>query len=107
MQGRAREKVLLDAERGHRAKLEDLDALAKEVEACRPRYRETMLSVSGLSATDRHLCVLVRCHFSPKLIANALGISIGLASAKRGRLLRRLFGVQGQAAEFDRRMREL
>ena len=60
-----------------------------------------------LSSKEYRICILVLLAFKPGEMVNLTGFSSSDISKTRQRLLMKLFGEQGSAGQFDRRLREV
>ena len=58
-----------------------------------------------LSSKEYRICILVLLAFKPGEMVNLTGFSSSDISKTRQRLLMKLFGEQGSAGQFDRRLR--
>lgn len=72
-----------------------------------PFFLERLHKVIDLSARDVNICLLTRLHFSPSEIAVLNDISAQSVTNTRARLLTKIFGVKGGAAEFDKRIKAI
>ena len=61
----------------------------------------------NMKKVDYRICILVRLHFSPKEISVITGESLSYISTKRGRLLARIYGIEGKPEEFDKRIQKI
>ena len=61
----------------------------------------------NMKEVDYRICILVRLHFSPKEISVITGESLSYISTKRGRLLARIYGIEGKPEEFDKRIQKI
>ena len=57
-----------------------------------------------LSDMEYDVCLLIRVHMSPTEIYKLKGCSSGYVTTLRIRMLRRIFGIDGNAKDFDRRI---
>lgn len=69
-----------------------------------PSFRTKMMSVEPLAQLDYAICILVRLHFRPADICILLGIDSATMSMKRKRLLKKVYGMDGSAKDFDQRV---
>ncbi len=69
-----------------------------------PFFLERLHKINDLSAREINVCILTRLHFSPSEIATLVEVSPQSVTNIRARLLTKIFGVKGGAAEFDRRI---
>ena len=60
--------------------------------------------LSELSLTEYDVCLLIRLHFSPSELCTLTGISSAYATVIRKRLLKKVFGEEGKAKDFDKRV---
>lgn len=70
-------------------------------------YSEMNRHKGKLLQQDYDICILVRLFFSPSEICVMTGNSPSNVTMKRIRLLKRIFKIEGQAEEFDRRIQEI
>lgn len=70
-------------------------------------YSEMNRHKGKLLQQDYDICILVRLFFSPSEICVLTGNSPSNVTMKRIRLLKRIFKIEGQAEEFDRRIQEI
>lgn len=69
-------------------------------------YSEMNRHKGKLLQQDYDICILVRLFFTPSEICILTGNSPSNITMKRIRLLKRIFKIEGQAEEFDRRIQE-
>ena len=69
-----------------------------------PSFRTKMMSVEPLAQLDYAICILVRLHFRPADICTLLDIDSATLSMKRKRLLKKVYGMDGSAKDFDQRV---
>lgn len=67
-------------------------------------YSEMNRHKGKLLQQDYDICILVRLFFTPSEICILTGNNPSNVTMKRIRLLKRIFKVEGQAEEFDRRI---
>ena len=72
-----------------------------------PSFRTKMMSVEPLAQLDYAICILVRLHFRPADICILLGIDSATLSMKRKRLLKKVYGMDGSAKDFDQRVQKI
>lgn len=65
------------------------------------------LNTSSLREIEIRLCVLVRLYFKPKEISVILQISQSEVSVLRSRLFMKIYGENGSAKEFDKRIQSI
>ena len=70
-----------------------------------PRFRDKLMGEYTLSSKEYRICILVLLAFKPGEMVNLTGFSSSDISKTRQRLLMKLFGEQGSAGQFDRRLR--
>ncbi len=78
-------------------------ALKDETERCFPTFYHRTHSGKPISETEYTLCLLTKAGFSVKQI-NLLMEKEDYASTTRRRLLKKIFGVNGSPADFDRKI---
>ena len=69
-----------------------------------PFFLTRLHKITDLSAREINICLLTRLHFSPSEIGTLTDISPQSVTNIRSRLLVKVFGIKGGAAEFDRRI---
>ena len=89
---------------GGKASQEQWIALHQSVNRHIPFFLANLHKINDLSARDINVCILTRLHFSPSEIGVLTDISPQNVTNIRARLLGKIFGVRGGAAEFDRRI---
>lgn len=64
------------------------------------------ISSKKLDLNDKEFktCILVRMHFTPKDIANMLGVSQSYITKIRNHMMPKLFGIEGNSKELDNRI---
>mgnify|MGYP007106313997 FL=1 len=70
-----------------------------------PSFAHFLLSENGVSAKEFRLSVLALLSFKPGQMAVLTGLTNSDISQTRRRLLQKVFGVQGSAADYDKRIR--
>ena len=84
---------------------EDWQQLITLVDCRLPSFRSLLLNDNALSPKEYRVCILVLFAFKPGQMVNLTGYSSSDISKMRQRMLLKLFGEQGSAANFDRRLR--
>ena len=73
-----------------------------------PQFQTILNSTSSHLRIDEYrLCLLVRLFFSPAEIANILTMKPSAITMMRCRLHRKIFGTEGTAKEFDRKIKQI
>ena len=86
---------------------DDWRRLRATVEICYPGFYKTMNKRNHLLPDEYHACLLtIAGHFRPSDLEVLLGWGYDNASKKRQYLLKKIFGLKGGAADFDRMVRE-
>ena len=86
----------------------DWTELRRMIDEKIPHFYSEMNQHKGkLLQQDYDICILVRLFFSPSEICVLTGNSPSNITMKRIRLLKRIFKIEGQAEEFDRRIQEI
>ena len=81
------------------------EELEKQVDKVIPDFTVTLSSTCGhLSIEEWRICLLVRLYFEPFQIVNLLNISNQRVSNLRRQLLQKVFGQEGKAKEFDKKL---
>ena len=57
-----------------------------------------------LNDKEFETCILIRMHFSPKDVANMLGVSQPYITKIRNNMMPKLFGITGSSKELDERL---
>lgn len=87
---------------------EDWNVLEQKLFEELPDFKCKLLGVkAGMQSEDYHLCLLTRLHFAPYEICNILGLKSSTVTMKRKRLMNIVFGCNGKARDFDRKLQEL
>lgn len=60
--------------------------------------------INNVSARELRICILARLKFKPGEIATIMDCRFPEVSLTRSRLLKRVYGVEGKAADFDRQL---
>ena len=89
---------------GRRPSQEQWIALHSAANKHIPFFLEHLHKINDLSARDINICLLTRLHFTPSEIASLTEVSPQSVTNIRARLLGKIFGIKGGAAEFDRRI---
>ena len=84
---------------------EEWQQIVALVEQHLPAFRSLLLNEKGISSKEYRICILVLLAFKPGEMVNLTGFSSSDISKTRQRLLMKLFGEQGSAGLFDRRLR--
>ena len=84
---------------------EEWQQIVALVEQHLPAFRSLLLNEKGISCKEYRICILVLLAFKPGEMVNLTGFSSSDISKTRQRLLMKLFGEQGSAGQFDRRLR--
>ena len=63
-----------------------------------------LIAILSRTGVDYAICILVRLHFRPADICILLGIDSATLSMKRKRLLKKVYGMDGSAKDFDQRV---
>ena len=84
-----------------------LTKLFEMMDTILPSFRTKMMSVEPLAQLDYTICILVRLHFRPADICILLGIDSATLSMKRKRLLKKVYGIDGSAKDFDQRVQKI
>ena len=95
------------ANKGKEPQLEDWTELSQITEQYAPGFSRFIHQNGMLSERDTHICLLIKLHFQPSEIAVLIGSSPQTVTNSRVRLLRKIFGEQGGAKDFDERIREM
>ena len=84
-----------------------LTKLFEMMDTILPSFRTKMMSVEPLAQLDYAICILVRLHFRPADICVLLDIDSATLSMKRKRLLKKVYGMDGSAKDFDQRVQKI
>ena len=86
---------------------DDWGKLRATVETRYPEFYQTMHKRHHLQQDEYRACLLtIAGRFRPTDIETVLGWTYNTASKKRLQLLKKIFGIKGSAADFDRMVRE-
>ena len=83
----------------------DWGKLRHVLESMYPTFHSTLYARENLSETEYQICLLVKAGFNTYEINTIMGKSSSYASVLRGRLLAKVFGVEGSPHQFDERIR--
>ena len=97
LQKKAAKAELLTTEEWHQVNMVAIDVFPDF-------YRFVSSKKSDLNDKEFKTCILIRMHFSPKEVANMLGVSQAYISKIRSNMMPRLFGVEGGSKDFDERL---
>ena len=81
----------------------DWDKLTKFAKSKLPQLY-VMLRNYNISERDLKICILTRLMFKPKDIAVLVGCRFPEVSLTRSRLLKKIYGIDGKASDFDKRI---
>ena len=95
------------ADKGKEPQLEDWTELSEITEQYVPGFSRFIHQNGVLSERDTHICMLIKMRFHPSEIAVLIGASPQTVTNSRVRLLRKIFGEQGGAKDFDEHIREM
>ena len=84
-----------------------LTKLFEMMDTILPSFKTKMMSVEPLAQLDYAICILVRLHFRPADICILLDIDSATLSMKRKRLLKKVYGMDGSAKDFDQRVQKI
>lgn len=84
-----------------------LTKLFEMMDTILPSFKTKMMSVEPLAQLDYAICILVRLHFRPADICVLLDIDSATLSMKRKRLLKKVYGMDGSAKDFDQRVQKI
>ena len=84
-----------------------LTKLFEMIDTILPSFKTKMMSVEPLAQLDYAICILVRLHFRPADICTLLDIDSATLSMKRKRLLKKVYGMDGSAKDFDQRVQKI
>ena len=95
------------ASKGKEPLLEDWTELTQLTDQYAPGFSRAIHQNGVLSERDTHICLLIKLRFHPSEIAALIGSSPQTVTNSRVRLLRKIFGEQGGAKDFDEHIREM
>ena len=81
----------------------DWDKLTRFAKANFPKLY-VMLRNYNVSERELRICLLTRLMFKPKDIAVLVGCRFPEVSLTRSRLLKKIYGIDGKASDFDKRI---
>ena len=82
----------------------DWQELKETVERLYPTFYHDTNSHGILSEKDYRTCLLVKTGFTPTEIDHLMGLPISSTSTNRQRLMKKVFGTEGKAKEFDQKI---
>ena len=83
---------------------EDWERLQHTVDEIFPTFFDKIEANRRLSNSERIVCMLILTGFSPERINTLMSKSSSFATNTRTRLLKRVFGINGKASEFDQKI---
>ncbi len=86
---------------------QDWNRLAETVNRCHPTFLPLIHGGKRLNTNEQRLCMLLLCGFKPFQIDDLMGMKHTFASQTRQRLHQKVFGTEGTAADFDRKLQLL
>lgn len=86
---------------------QDWNRLAETVNRCHPTFLPLIHGGKRLNTNEQRLCMLLLCGFKPFQIDDLMGMKHTFASQTRQRLHKKVFGTEGTAADFDRKLQLL
>ena len=87
---------------------EDWVALQRQVQTNMPRFVEAVMASGYVpDRVEGRIILLVKLRFQPAETGTLLGLQPSALSKRRSRLLKQMFGIDGPADEFDRRIQAL
>jgi len=80
--------------------------LGQTDEVCQEQAPQTLCDARNYNISERELriCLLTRLMFKPKDIAVLVGCRFPEVSLTRSRLLKKIYGIDGKASDFDKRI---
>lgn len=88
-------------EAGNNLHQQDWDQLEQELKAVYPEFSTALYQLTGLSATEYHVCLLTKIRTTPSEIAAVVKKEPSSISSLRGRLYHKYFDRKGGAKEWD------
>jgi len=85
---------------------EDWKQLRNTVEAIYPTFFEAMNARKPLSSKDYKICLLVKARFSPSDINILMGQTDSYSTQAKKRLHKKVFGFEGTAADFEKKINQ-
>ena len=82
-------------------------ALANLIEKTYPTFYSRTHSHKLISNEEYRICLLGKARFKPKEIEALLGLTYNTISIRRKRLLKKIFDMDGEAEDFDRKILQL
>lgn len=94
--------------KGLKATDQELHDLRRLFKIYQPGVVETLHSTGyALSIREFDICMLIKLNFVPSEICALLKIGNSALANQRSRLLKKMFGVEGNAPQFDKRIKNL
>lgn len=86
---------------GHRLEDADWKKMEQQLFPIYPNFINHLRSLCRMSDTERHVCILIKYHFSPSEMAQVLYKDISTISSIRARLYQKVFNTKGRAKDWD------
>ena len=97
-------KTCLRQPNKHHVTDNDWQELKETVERLYPTFYHDTNTHCILSEKDYRTCLLVKTGFTPTEIDHLMGLPISSTSTNRQRLMKKVFGTEGKAKEFDQKI---
>ena len=97
-------KTCLRQPNKHHVTDNDWQELKETVERLYPTFYHDTNTHCILSEKDYRTCLLVKAGFTPTEIDHLMGLPISSTSTNRQRLMKKVFGTEGKAKEFDQKI---
>ncbi len=85
---------------------EDWKQLRNTIESIYPTFFEAMNARKPLSSKDYKICLLVKAQFSPSDINILMGQTDSYSTQAKKRLHKKVFGFEGTAADFEKKINQ-
>ena len=89
------------------ASREDIRQLTNLINEEIPVFYRTLNNPVILRPVEYEICMLIRCHFKPSAVAKLLNLDEAYVSNTRRRVLRKLYGINGNPKDLDERIMEI
>ena len=93
--------------RGERLSEDEWEGIEERFKSVYPRFTTTLLSLRNMSATELHVCQLLKLNVTPTEIATVLCKDKSSISSIRSRLYSKVFDRKGSSKDWDEFIRSL
>lgn len=85
----------------------DWSVIEKSFNTIYPNFKSAIYAKSYLKEDDYRICMLIKLNFSNSDISELMNRTAAAISMKRGKLLGKLFSTEGEAKDFNARIKDL